>query len=93
MIPMPIFIPSSSSSGAEYIYPKWVEVIAYFGGIVTMVGVLWVLAVLILSIITDDHIDVMEKPHVYSFALTLFGVGILIIAVVLMLITGQKITE
>ena len=93
MIPMPIFIPSGSSSGVEMIYPKWVEIIACFGGLAVAVGLLWALMALILSIITDDRIDVMEKPHVYSFALALFGLGILIIAVVLMLITGQKITE
>ena len=33
MIPMPIFIPSGSSSGVEMIYPKWVTAIAYFGGL------------------------------------------------------------
>lgn len=88
---IPIFIPRSS--GAEYIYPKWVEVIAYFGSIAATIGLLWVLAALILSIITDDRIDVMEKPHVYSLALTLFGLGVLVIVVMLMSITGQKITE
>lgn len=91
MIPIPIFIPRSS--GAEYIYPKWVEVIAYFGSIAATIGLLWALAALILSIITDDRIDVMEKPHVYSLALTLFGLGVLVIVVMLMSITGQKITE
>ena len=91
MIPIPIFIPRSS--GAEYIFPKWVEVIAYFGSIAAIIGLLWILAALTLSIITDDRIDVMEKPHVYSFALTLFGLGVLVIAIMLMLITGQKITE
>lgn len=93
MIPIPIHIPSGSSSGVEMIYPKWVEVIACFGGLATMVGLLWMLTALILSIITDDRIDVLEKPHVYSFALALFGLGVLIVAVVLMMITGQKITE
>lgn len=93
MIPMPIYIPSDSSSGVEMIYPKWVEIIAYFGALVTIGGLLWVLTALILSIITDDRIDVMEKPHRYSFALVLFGLGVLIVAIVLMLITGQKVTE
>ena len=92
MIPMPIFIPSDSSSGIEMIYPKWVEAIACFGGLAVVVGLLWMITALILSIITDDRIDVMEKPHVYSLALALFGLGILLIAVVLMLITGQPIT-
>ena len=93
MIPMPIFIPSGSSSGVEMIYPKWVTAIAYFGVLAAAVGLLWMLTALILSIITDDRIDAMEKPHVYSLALVLFGLGVLIIAVVLMLITGQKVTE
>ena len=93
MIPMPIFIPSDSSSGVDIIYPKWVEAIACFGVLAVAVGLLWMITALILSIITDDHIDVMEKPHVYSFALAFFGLGVLIIAVVLMLITGQKVTE
>ena len=93
MIPMPIFIPSGSSSGVEMIYPKWVEVIACLGGLACMVGILWMLTALILSIITDDRIDALEKPHVYSFALALFGLGVLIVAIVLMLITGQKVTE
>ena len=93
MIPMPIFIPSGSSSGVEMIYPKWVEVIACLGGLACMVGILWMLTALILSIITDDRIDVMEKPHIYSLALALFGLGVLIVAIVLMLITGQKVTE
>ena len=93
MIPMPIFIPSDSSSEVEMIYPKWVEVIACLGGLAVAVGLLWVLTALILSIITDDRIDVMEKPHVYSLALVLFGLGVLIVALVLMLITGQRITD
>ena len=93
MIPMPIFIPSGSSSGVEMIYPKWVKVIACLGGLACMVGILWMLTALILSIITDDRIDVMEKPHIYSLALALFGLGVLIVAIVLMLITGQKVTE
>lgn len=93
MIPMPIFIPIDSSSEVEMIYPKWVEVIVCLGGLAVAVGLLWVLTALILSIITDDRIDVLEKPHVYSFALALFGLGVLIVALVLMLITGQKVTE
>lgn len=94
MIPMPIFIPSDSSSEVEMIYPKWVEVIACLGGLAVAVGLLWMLTALILSIITDDQrIDVMEKPHVYSLTLALFGVGVLIVALVLMLITGQRITD
>lgn len=93
MIPMPIFLPSHSSSEVDIIYPKWVEAIAYFGGLIAVVGLLWMIAALILSIFTDDRIDVMKKPHSYSFALALFGVGIMIVALVLMLITGQKITE
>lgn len=93
MIPMPIFIPSDSSSEVEMIYPKWVEVIACLGGLAVAVGLLWMLTALILSIITDDRIDVMEKPHVYSLALALFGLGVLIVALVLMLITGQRITD
>ena len=93
MIPMPIIIPSDSSSRVEMIYPKWVTAIAYFGGLAVAIGLLWMLTALILSIITDDRIDAMEKPHVYSLALALFGLGILIIAVVLMVITGQKVTE
>lgn len=93
MIPIPIFLPSDSSSGAEIIYPKWVEAIAYFGTLVAIVGLLWMLMALILSIITDDRIDAFEKPHVYSFALALFGIGVLTVAIVLMLITGQKVTE
>ncbi len=93
MIPIPIFIPSDSSSGVDIIYPKWVDAIACFGGLAVALGLLWMLTALILSIITYNHIDVMEKPHVYSLALTLFGLGILIIAAVLMLITGQEITE
>lgn len=93
MIPMPIFIPIDSSSEVEMIYPKWVEVIACLGGLAAAVGLLWMLTALILSIITDDRIDVMEKPHVYSLALALFGLGVLIVALVLMLITGQRITD
>ena len=93
MIPIPIFIPSDSSSGVDIIYPKWVEAIACFGGLTVAVGLLWMLTALILSIITYNRIDVMDKPHVYSLALTLFGLGVLIIALVLMLITGQEITE
>ena len=93
MIPMPIIIPSGSSSGVEMIYPKWVTAIACFGGLMAAVGLLWMITALILSIITDDRIDAMEKPHVYSLALALFGLGIMIVAVVLMLITGQKVTE
>jgi hypothetical protein len=93
MIPMPIFLPSDSSSGVEIIYPKWVEVIACLGGLTVVVGLLWMVTALILSIITDDRIDVMEKPHSYSFALALFGLGIIIVAAVLMLITGQEVME
>ena len=93
MIPMPIFIPSDSSSGVDIIYPKWVEAIACFGVLAVAVGLLWMLTVLILSIITYNRIEVTDKPHIYSLVLTLFGLGILIVAVVLMLITGQKVTE
>lgn len=93
MIPMPIILPIDSSSEVEIIYPKWVEVIAYLGGLVVAVGLLWMLTALILSIITDDRIDVTEKPHVYSLALVLFGLGVLIVAVALKLITGQRITD
>ena len=93
MTPMPIFIPRDSSSGVDIIYPKWVEAIAYIGGLAVAIGLLWMITALILSIITDDRIDAMEKPHSYSLALALFGLGILIVAVVLMLITGQKVTE
>lgn len=93
MIPMPIFIPDDLSSEVEMVYPIWVKVIAYFGGLAITAGILWMLTVLILSIVTDDRIDIMEKPHIYSLALTLFGIGILIVSVVLMLMTGQKITE
>ena len=93
MIPMPIFLPSNLSSGVEIIYPKWVTAIACFGGIAVALGLLWMLTALILSIITDDRIDVMEKPHIYSLALALFGLGVLIVALVLMLITGQRVTE
>ena len=93
MIPMPIFIPGDSSSGVEMVYPVWVKVIACFGGLAITAGILWMLVALILSIITDDRIDVMEKPHVYSLALTLFGIGVLIVSVVLMLMTGQEITD
>ena len=93
MIPMPIFIPSGSSSGVEMIYPKWVTAIAYFGVLAAAVGLLWMITALILSIITYNRIDVMDKPHVYSLVLVSIGVGILIIALVLMLITGQEITE
>lgn len=93
MIPMPIILPIDSSSEVEIIYPKWVEVIAYLGGLAVAVGLLWMLTALILSIITDDRIDVTEKPHVYSLALVLFGLGVLIVAVVLKLITGQRITD
>jgi len=93
MIPIPIFLPSNSSSGVDIIYPKWVGVIACFGGLVAVIGLLWMIMALIMSIITDDRIDVMKKPHSYSFALALFGLGIMIVALVLMLITGQKITE
>jgi uncharacterized membrane protein YczE len=90
---IPIFLPSDSSSGVDIVYPKWVEVIACFGGLVIVVGLLWMLTAFILSIIIDDRIDIMEKPHVYSLALTFFGIGTLIVAVVLMLITGQEVTE
>lgn len=93
MIPMPIILPIDSSSEVEIIYPKWVEVIAYLGGLAVAVGLLWMLTALILSIITDDRIDVTEKPHVYSLALVLFGLGVLIVAVALKLITGQRITD
>ena len=93
MIPMPIFIPIDSSSEVEMIYPKWVEVIACLGGLAVAVGLLWMLTALILSIITDDRIDVMEKPHIYSLALALFGLVVLMVAFVLMLITGQRITD
>lgn len=93
MIPIPIFLPSDSTNGVDIIYPKWVEAIACFGGLVTVIGLLWIITALILSIITDDRIDVMEKPHVYSWVLALSGLGVLIVALVLMLITGQKITE
>lgn len=93
MIPMPIFFSSNSSSGVEIIYPKWVDVIACFGGLAVVVGLLWMLTAFILSIITDDSINVMEKPHTYSLALTLFGLGVLIVALVLMLITGQRVME
>ncbi len=93
MIPIPIFLPSNSPSGVDIIYPKWVEAIVYFGGLTAIIGLLWMIIAFILSIITDDRIDVMEKPHSYSLALTFFGLGIMIVALVLMLITGQKITE
>lgn len=93
MIPMPIFFSSNSSSGVEIIYPKWVDVIACFGGLAVVVGLLWMITAFILSIITDDSIDVMKKPHTYSLALTLFGLGVLIVALVLMLITGQRVME
>lgn len=93
MIPMPIFIPSGSTSGADFIFPKWVEVVACFGGIALAVGLLWMLAAIILSIITDDKIDAFEKPHSYSMALSLLGAAVLLVAVVLMLLTGQKVTE
>ena len=93
MIPIPIFLPSDSSSGVDIIYPKGVEAIACLGGLAIVVGLLWMLTAFILSIIIDDRIDVMEKPHVYSLALILFGIGILIVSVLLMLMTGQKVTE
>lgn len=93
MIPIPIFIPSDSSSGAEIVYPVWVEIIACFGTLAITAGILWMLVALILSIITDDHIDVMEKPHIYSLALACFGIGVLIVSVVLMMMTGQKVME
>lgn len=93
MIPMPIFLPNNSSSGVEIIYPEWVKAIVYFGVFAALIGLLWMIVAFILSIITDDRIDVMEKPHIYSLALALFGLGIMIVALVLMLITGQKITE
>lgn len=93
MIPMPIFFSSNSSSGVEIIYPKLVDVIACFGGLAVVVGLLWMITAFILSIITDDSIDVMEKPHIYSLALALFGLGVLIVALVLMLITGQRVME
>ena len=93
MIPMPIFIPRNSSIWAEYVYPKWVEFIACFGIIAASIGLLWMLMALIVSIITDDFIDITERPHSFSLALALFGIGISIISMVLMLITGQSVTE
>lgn len=93
MIPIPIFLPSDSSSGVDIVYPKWIDAIACFGGLVATVGLLWMLTVLILSMITFNRIEVTDKPHIYSLALALFGIGILTVAVALMLITGQKVTE
>ena len=93
MIPMPIFLPIDSSSGTEIVCPHWVNVIAYIGGATAMLGIIWMGTAVILMIITDDKIDVMEKPHSYSFALALLGLLITIVALVLMMITGQEITD
>ena len=93
MIPMPIFLPINSSSGTEIVCPHWVNVIAWVGVVTAMFGILWMVTAVILMIITDDRIDVMEKPHSYSFALALLGLLIMMVALVLMMITGQKITE
>ncbi len=93
MIPMPIFLPVDSSSGTEIVCPHWVNVIACVGGATAMLGIIWMGTAVILMVITDGRIDVMEKPHSYSFALALLGLLILIVALVLMMITGQEITE
>ncbi len=90
---IPIIIPSVSSSGVEYIFPKWIEVIIYFGSITTAIGIVWSIVAVILSIVTDDIIDPTEKPHIYSLALTLLGLAVLLIGIVLALLTGQEITE
>lgn len=93
MIPMPIILPIDSSSEVEMIYPKWVEVIACVGGVTAMLGILWMVTAVILMVITDGRIDPMEKPHIYSLALSLLGLLILMVALALMMITGQEITE
>ena len=84
MIPMPIFLPVDSSSGTEIVCPHWVNVIAYVGGVTTMLGILWMVTAIILMIITDGRIDPMEKPHIYSLALSLLGLLILTVALALM---------
>lgn len=89
----PIIIPSGSSNGLEYVYPKWVEAIVTFGGIAVVVGIVWAIVAVILSIVTDDIIDPTEKPHIYSLALTLLGLAVLLIGILLALLTGQKITQ
>ena len=90
----PIIIPSGSSNGLEYVYPKWAEAIVSIGGIAVVVGIVWALVALALSIITDDdRIDLMEKPHIYSCALTLLGLAVLVIGIVLALLTRQQITQ
>ena len=99
MIPMPIMpimpinLPVDSSSGTEIVYPHWVNVIACLGGVTAMLGILWMVTTVILMVITDGRIDLFEKPHRYSLALALFGLLIFMVALVLMMITGQEITE
>ena len=93
MIPMPIFLPVDSSSGTEIVCPHWVNVIACIGGVTAMLGILWMGTAVILMVITDGRIDPMGKPHIYSLALSLLGLLILMVALALMMITGQEITE
>ena len=93
MIPIPIYIPIDSLSDAEIICPKWITAIACIGGLVAMVGLLWMLAALVLSIITDNRIDATEKPHSYSLVLMMLGLGMFVISTVLMLIFGQTVAE
>ena len=50
MIPMPIFLPVDSSSGTEIVCPHWVNVIAYVGGVTTMLGILWMVTAVILTV-------------------------------------------
>ena len=93
MIPIPIFIPSDSSSGVDIIYPKWVDAIACFGGLAVALGLLWMLTAIVLSVITNNRIDATEKPHTYSLVLVMLGIGMLVISTVMMLIFGQTVAE
>ena len=92
MTPIPIFIPSEPLSNLNIICPRWVEVIAGFSLGTLIVGLLWMLITISLSFISS-RIDPFEKPHSYSVVVVMFGVIMIIISLVLVMLTGQKMTD
>ena len=96
MIPTPIVIPIPRSY-SEYqlprldvICPGWVTTIEGLGILMAILGAIFMIATVLIELITGWS---SEKLFRFSLALALAGLGILLISMILIMITGQPVIE
>ena len=84
----PIFIPHSMGNDAVYSFPLPVAILLYGGLVSTVMGLSLLLTTMIIDTCFEKDVDRLFKVSTF---LALGGAILLIIALPLMLITGQKV--